>query len=164
MKTTTLRVLPDPAPNFRGAQELEKLPIIRWAPKIPPLKLLPVMIGRRIIRWNLWLDKLKPWLILLLLLAIWFIPSATIHSIDPTAVAPDQSQWLMIVLSLITFLLILALCWWLLDRHWRMMGLPPISHMVLHFNLFTLCQQLVLYFFSFALLLLAALGCLSAIC
>jgi hypothetical protein len=164
MRTTTLRVLPDPAPNLPALPALKKLPLIMPFLKIPAFTAMGAMISRGLNRWNVLLDYLKPWMVFLLLLSIWFIPSAIIHRIDPTAVAPDQSQWLMIILSLITFLMITALCWWLLERQWRLMGLPPISQLVLHFNLFTLCQQLAFYFFSFALVLLAALGCLIAIC
>jgi hypothetical protein len=159
-----MRVLPGPALNFPGIRALQKIPKIRKLPKAPAITMLKTIMDGLLNQWNTLLDKSKPWLVFLLLLSIWFIPAASIHSIDPAAVAPDQSQWLMIVLSLITFLMIMALCWWLLDRQWRLIGLPPISQIVLHFKLITQCQQLAFYFFSFALVLLAALACLVAIC
>jgi hypothetical protein len=151
-----MRVLHDPTLNFPVIPGLKNLPEIPALRKIPRLKVLLTRIGRKLNNW-------KPTLLLLSLMAIWFIPPAWLHRIDPTVATIDQSIWLMVILSLITFLLIIALCWWLLNLHWRLLGLPPISLMVSHFNLFTLCQQLVFYFISFALLLLAALGCLIAI-
>jgi len=103
-------------------------------------------------------------IVFLLLLATWFFAPGWLRRIDGTAGSVDQSIWLLIVLSLISFLLITSLCWWLLQRFWLMAGLPPISTMVLHFNTLQLWQQLGLYLLSFALLLLAATGSLAAIC
>lgn len=157
MITTLMRVLHNPTRKFPGIPGLKNLPGIPVLRKIPRLKVLLRMIRRKLNRW-------KPAVLLLVLLAIWFIPPAMMHRLDPTAATVDQSIWLLIILSLITFLLIIALCWWLLNMYWRLLGLPPISLMVSHFNLITLCQQFVFYFISFALLLLAALGCLIAIC
>ncbi|MCX2478347.1 hypothetical protein OQY15_04550 [Pedobacter sp. MC2016-15] len=151
MTTSTMRVLPDPATNFKARGAAAKLL------RIAPLRMSASALSGSFKNW-------KPWLIFLLLLSIWFIPATMIHQIDPTAVAPDQSQWLMVILSLITFLMIMAICWWLLNRHWQLIGLPPVSQMVSHFKLVTLWQQLVFYLLSFALVLLAALACLIAIC
>ena len=98
------------------------------------------------------------------LLLIWCFAPGLILQFDNTAGSIDQSIWLLIILSLISFLLITALCWWLLHRAWSMMGLPSVSTMVSQFNSLTSWQQLGFYWASFVSLLLAALGCLIAIC
>lgn len=152
MNTTTLRVIHAPISNLPAKPA-----------NILPLKRLLEALREHVTNWKLRPGSWKLWIVLLLLLAIWFIPAARIHSIDPMAIAPDQSEWLMVLLSLITFLIIMPLCWWLVDLQWRMLGLPAISKMVLHFNLFTRCQQLVLYYTYYALVLLVAVGCLIAI-
>jgi hypothetical protein len=102
--------------------------------------------------------------VFLLLLVTWFFAPGWLRHIDGTTGSVDQSIWLLIVLGLITFMLVTALCWWLLQRFWLMSGLPPIGTMVLQFNTLQLWQQLGLYLLSFAILLLAALGSLMAIC
>jgi hypothetical protein len=102
--------------------------------------------------------------VFLLLLVTWFFAPGWLRHIDGTAGSVDQSIWLLIVLGLITFMLVTALCWWLLQRFWLMSGLPPIGTMVLQFNTLQLWQQLGSYLLSFAMLLLAALGSLMAIC
>lgn len=164
MNRTTLRVSPDPIRNLPELPALKRLPGIPPFAKNPVLMVLPGMIGNKLNEWKRSLESWMLFLLIILLLAIWFIPSASIHSIDPMAIAPDPADWLMVILSMNTFLIMVALCWWLLGFYWRLAGLPSITEMVLHFNLFTKCQQLVFYYLSFALLLLAAVGCLIAIC
>lgn len=105
-----------------------------------------------------------PVLLFILLLLMWFFLPGLLHQIDETAGNVDQSIWLLVVLSLIGFLLICGLCWQLLQHVWMAMELPPIELMVSQFNLLPLWQQLSFYYASFALLLLAALGCMNAIC
>ncbi|MDO7744093.1 MAG: hypothetical protein MUP99_09975, partial [Pedobacter sp.] len=87
-----------------------------------------------------------------------------LHHIDETAAGVDQSIWLLIILSLYTFQLISALCWWLLQRFWLSAGLPPLKIMVSQFDTLSLWQQLGFYLASFSLLLVAASVCLNAIC
>lgn len=111
-----------------------------------------------------WLMKWQPILLFSLLLMVWFTVSSHIHQLDPTATVIDQGMWLMVILSMISFLLIVALCWWLLSHFWVMMGLPTLSSMVSQFNILSLWQQLGLYWASFVMLLLAASACLIALC
>lgn len=108
--------------------------------------------------------KLNPFVLLPLLVWLWLLLPEWLRQADPSAGSVDQSIWLLIVLGLICFLLICALCWWLLKQAWAVLALPPINTMVPLFNTLTSWQQISLYWASFALLLLAALGCLSAIC
>ncbi len=108
-------------------------------------------------RWQLiWL--------LLILLSIWSLAPFALHKIDQTAAGIDQTIWLLIILSLIAFLLVTALCWWLLERFWLMAGLPQFSTLVSQFYTLSPWQQLVFYLSSFALLLVAASVCLAGIC
>jgi len=108
--------------------------------------------------------QLKQQLFFLFLLVLWCFAPPWLRLFDETAGSIDQSIWLLILLSLISFLLIVSLCWWLLQRFWETAGLPSFSKMVSQFNTLLLWQQLSFYWLSFALLLLVASVCLNAIC
>lgn len=108
--------------------------------------------------------ELKQHFLFLFLLLLWCFAPPLLHSIDETAGTIDQSIWLLILLSLISFLLVTSLCWWLLQRFWSTLGLPLLSDMVSQFKTLPSWQQLGFYWASFALLLVAASVCLSAIC
>lgn len=103
-------------------------------------------------------------LLFLILLLLWYFVPSWLHLVDETVGSVDQSIWLLILLSLISFLLLSALVWWLLKKSWARLKLPSIGLMVSHFNNLTPWQQLSFYWASYALLLLAALGCMIAIC
>ena len=75
----------------------------------------------------------------------------------------NQSIPLMVVLGLITFLLLLELSWWLFNRFWLRVGLPGMEHMVVQFEDLEIWQKLAFLWASFALLLLAGLGCLTVV-
>ncbi len=106
----------------------------------------------------------QPVLLLLFLLSIWFSAQVWMRSIDPLSAITDQSIWLMVILSMIVFLLILALCMWLLDLFLLKTGLPSLLTMLSQFKTMMLWQQLAFYLSFFALLLMAASACLIAIC
>lgn len=125
-----------------------KLPDI---PKVPP-----VFIPR--------LRGIQPEILMIILLLIWLFGPVVLQRLDQAAGNIDQSIWLLVVLSLISFLLILGICWRLLQHYWTKAGLPAFNQMVLQFNTLLLWQQLSFYWASFALLLLAAIVCLAAIC
>jgi hypothetical protein len=108
--------------------------------------------------------KITPAILVILLLVVWFIFPLWLRSDDPTAGYIEQNIWLLIVLSLITFLMVIGLCWWLLKRFWTMTGLPDFNKLILKFNHLTSCQQLSFFFACFALLILAAMSCIDAIC
>ncbi|SDJ97640.1 hypothetical protein SAMN04487898_105194 [Pedobacter sp. ok626] len=86
-----------------------------------------------------------------------------IMSWDPMMGFIDPNIWLLILMSLICFLAVTGLSWWLLQRFWTRLGLPLLTEMVLSFKKMELWQQLGFYWASFALLLLAAVGVLTAI-
>ncbi|MET3112959.1 hypothetical protein AAKU52_000678 [Pedobacter sp. CG_S7] len=98
------------------------------------------------------------------LLLLWLFMPGFIRHFDPTAGGVDPAIWLLILLALIAFLMVAALCWWLLNRFWVFLGLPQLSVMVLQFKTLELWQQLSFYWLSFALLLLVSTLCLAAIC
>lgn len=102
--------------------------------------------------------------LLLLLLTIWIFAPEWLRLLDETAASVDQSVWLLIILSLITFLVILLICWWLMQYLWNSKFMPAPHQLALHFKTLTLWQQISFYWASFALLLLTASICLVAIC
>ncbi|MET1057612.1 MAG: hypothetical protein ABWY16_20020 [Pedobacter sp.] len=108
--------------------------------------------------------KFDPKHLFVILWLIWIIFPVWFHSNDPTAGYVEQNTWLLIVLGLITFLLVVGLCWWLLRHFWTMAGLPEINKMINKFNYLTSWQQLSFFWASFALFLLAAIACIDAIC
>ena len=124
--------------------------------KYPRYGLMPVLQVKS--------KKITPVLVLGMLIIIWLIFPVWFRSKDPTAGFIEQNTWLLIVLSLITFMLVIALCWWLLRQFWTMAGLPDFNKLILKFNHLTSCQQLSFFFASFALLILAAMSCIDAIC
>jgi hypothetical protein len=109
-------------------------------------------------------NKRELMLVFVILLLIWALAPLGLRQLDQTAGSIDQSIWLLVLLGMICFLLLLALCWWLLQIFWTVMQLPSLKSMVLQFNTLTVWQQLSFYWASFFLLLLAAMGCLCAVC
>lgn len=107
---------------------------------------------------------LEIYLLQALLFLFWLVLPVLLRNADATVGSIDQSIWLLILLALICFLLMLGFCWWLLARFWRAMGLPRFNDMVSHFKDLALWQQLGFYYAAFAVLLLAGVGCLAAIC
>lgn len=108
--------------------------------------------------------KLEPVMVLLVLFTVWCLAPGWLQRVDGTVGSIDQSIWLLVVLSMICFLLIIALAWWLLNRFILVSALPAFGTLVSQFNTLSLWQQLSFYWASFALLLLAALLSLVAIC
>src|SRR5690606_31986505 len=97
-----------------------------------------------------------------IILLIWSGPK-WIYRFDPTAALPDFGLGILFFWSLAVFLMILLLCWYLFNKSWARLKLPGIDMMVLHFSQLELWQQFLLYWASFALVLLAAVGCLAAV-
>ena len=110
------------------------------------------------------IELLKVVLLFVVLVLAWPLAQDVVLSIDPTSGYVDPSIWILLLLSLICFLGMIGLCWWFLKRFWMALGLPSLGAMVLQFNELLIWQQLGFYFASFALLLLAAIGSLIAIC
>ena len=83
---------------------------------------------------------------------------------DPVSVSALESTWLLIATSILTFLVLLTLCWWLLQQSVLALGLPEVMDLTYDFQDLKLWQQLGFYLVLFTLLLFAALVCLVAIC
>ncbi|MGY3055231.1 hypothetical protein ACVWYG_003446 [Pedobacter sp. UYEF25] len=101
---------------------------------------------------------------LLFLLLLYKSVPLWIYQLDPTAALPDAGIWSLILLSLLVFLILLLLSIYLFNTTLNWLGLPLLSSLVSQFKSLSLCQQYAFYWASFALLLLAAIGCLIAIC
>ena len=110
------------------------------------------------------LEILKVVLLFVVLALLWPLAQDIVLSIDPTSGYVDRSILILVLLALICFLGMIGLCWWLLKCFCMALGLSGLGSMVLQFNELLLWQQLGFYFASFALLLLAGVGCLAAIC
>jgi hypothetical protein len=110
------------------------------------------------------LKSLEPPILFLLLLLSWCFLPQLIQGNNPTAGIVDQAMWPLPLLSMICFLLICGISWWLVKHFWLMLGLPDLQDMVLQFNTLLLWQQLSFFLVSFVSLLLVAMGCLLAIC
>ncbi|TCD02719.1 hypothetical protein [Pedobacter psychroterrae] len=110
------------------------------------------------------LEILKVVMLFVVLALLWPLAQDIVLSIDPTSGYVDRSILILVLLALICFLGMIGLCWWLLKRFWMALGLPELGGMVLQFNELLLWQQLGFYCASFALLLLAGVGCLAAMC
>ncbi|MDR6784594.1 hypothetical protein ABIE26_003240 [Pedobacter africanus] len=104
--------------------------------------------------------KTEPYLVIVILILVWFTAP---NFMEATAGRIDPSIWLLVLLAMISFLLMLALCWWLLKRIWVFMGLPRLDDVVLQFNSLSKWEQLKFVLCLFALLLLAAVGALVAV-
>lgn len=127
-----------------------------YSPKIEIMNTKKIKLS--VFRWE------EPAGVLLVLMILWTFGPIVLRGMDDTTGSIDQSIWLLVLLSLISFLLITGLCWWILNQAWAAIALPPISIMVSQFNTLVLWQQVRLFLASFGLLLLAATGCLIALC
>lgn len=109
------------------------------------------------------MKKIEPYLIALILLLVWFSAQKLMIFIDSTAGQIDPSIWLLVLLAMISFLLMLTLCWWLLKRIWVYMRLPGLDEIFMEFNGLDVWEKLKFVLGLFALLLLGAVGALIAV-
>jgi hypothetical protein len=115
-------------------------------------------------------SRLKYWelgKILLLTLglgATWKTVEQISWNTDMTIGYIDPSIWLLILISIICFIALIALSSWIVLRLWSIVGLPSPCQIISQFNYLQPCQKLNFLFAAYALLLLAAVGCLMAIC
>ena len=121
-----------------------------------------ILMNRGIQLWNLLNGVKKEHRLMLSLMVLWSVVTEFFSS-EEISTGINQSVPIMIVLSLISFLVLVHLCWWLLQRFWMSVGLPGLGSMVLQFSSLELWIQLGFYWLSFALLLLTGLGCLAAV-
>lgn len=103
------------------------------------------------------------YLLAAILLLLWPISQRLVMGGDPSIGFVDPNIWLLILLSLICFMAVIGLCWWVLQSFWLSLGLPGLSSLVSQFKTLESWQQLSFFWSSFALLLLTMLGVLTAI-
>lgn len=104
------------------------------------------------------------WTLLLVLLLLWWSAPYWLYWIDHTAALIDPGVWMLVIMAIVAFLLLAGLSALLLNSALAVLGLPPVTIMVEHFEKLNLWQRMFLYWGSYALLLLAAVGSLLAIC
>ncbi|MES2455598.1 MAG: hypothetical protein V4594_08665 [Bacteroidota bacterium] len=112
--------------------------------------------------WNLLIGIKKEHRLVLVLMGIWGMVTRFWSSPEMT-VGINESVPLMVVLGLISFLILLELVWWLLNRFWLRLGLPGLEVLVIYYRRMEVWQQVMFYWASFALLLLAGVGCLTTV-
>ncbi|MNL31880.1 hypothetical protein D3C87_1536950 [compost metagenome] len=107
--------------------------------------------------------RIEQYLLLAIGLLLWFTAPKLMRFADQTTGTIDQSIWLLVLLAVISFMLMVGLCWWLLKRAWISLGLPELRVLIMDFKQMELWQQLSFWLASFALLLLAGIGALVAV-
>ena len=98
-----------------------------------------------------------------ILVLTWFTVPRLLRYFDSTVGVVDQSIWMLVVLSLLSFLMVVGMSWYMVSWSWKSLGLPDVRVMVLQFKDLELWVQLGFFFASFALLVLAGVGALSAV-
>ena len=121
-----------------------------------------LLLSRATYVLNLLNEIKKEHRLMLVLMLLWGLVTNFFSSPEFSA-GINQSVPIMIVIALITFLILLYLCWWLLERFWQRVGLPGIEMMVVQFKELKSWMQLGFYWLSLLLLLLIALGCLAVV-
>ena len=109
------------------------------------------------------IELLKPFLVLIILVLSWPLIQMLLISNDQTTGYVDPSIIILIVLSLMCFIGMVGLCGWLFKKAIKSIGLPIIDNMVSQFNTMEIWQQVSFYYASYALLLLAGVGCLAVV-
>lgn len=109
-------------------------------------------------------EVLKVAIVFAVIALLWPIAQQLVLSYDGTAgyISPGSIVLLMLI-SVLCFLMMVAIAVWLLQRFLVALSLPGMGIMVLQFKKLELWQQLGFYWASFFLLLLAAVACLSAV-
>lgn len=71
--------------------------------------------------------------LLVVLMVLWGLMTEFWSSPEMTA-GINESVPLMVILALISFLILLELVWWLLNRFWNRVGLPGIEVLVIYYR------------------------------
>lgn len=121
-----------------------------------------IMINRGMFFLRAFMQAKKEHHLMGVLLVLWATITLLFSSPEMSA-GINQSVPLMVVLSLITFLILMEVSLWLLNRFLMRMGCPPIEEIVLKFKDLAEWQQLIFLWACFALVLLAGVICLAAI-
>ncbi|MBO9675416.1 MAG: hypothetical protein J7577_18350 [Sphingobacteriaceae bacterium] len=108
-------------------------------------------------------QMLEKLMLAIILILGWLTLPNILKTIEPTAALLDAGVWQLILLSLLCYVALLQMAWWLLYRFWLALGLLKLTDMVLQFKQLSSWQQLSFFWASFALLFLAGIACLAAI-
>ncbi|TKC08995.1 hypothetical protein [Pedobacter frigoris] len=100
---------------------------------------------------------------LVIVLLVWYTAPLVFELPLGNSIEIAKSIGLMLVLALVAFVVVLAVCWWLLNRMLVALALPGIGDMVLCFNELTLWEQVKVFFGLFALFVFAAVGVIVAV-
>jgi len=123
------------------------------------MKILKLMASNEGLSWK----GMEKYLVGIILILSWITLQRLLQSGDVSVAIIDPSIWLLVLLSLICFVTVTGISFWMLKRFAVVMGLPTVGNLIVHFNSLEIWQQLGFYWASFALLLLAGVGSLSAI-
>ncbi|HEX8609182.1 MAG TPA: hypothetical protein VF679_11135 [Pedobacter sp.] len=123
------------------------------------MKILKLMTSNEGFTWR----GMEKYLVGIILILSWITVQRVLQSGDVSIAVIDPSIWLLVLLSLICFVTVTGISFWILKRFAVVMGLPTVGNLIVQFNSLELWQQLGFYWASFALLLLAGVGSLSAI-
>ena len=108
-------------------------------------------------------EVLKVVVLFVILVLMWPMVQQQLLRFDVTVGYVDPSILVLVVISLICFIGMIGLCWWLFNRFLLVFELPGFGSLVLRFNELELWFQLGFYFGVYALLLLAGVGCFVAV-
>ncbi len=106
---------------------------------------------------------IEKYLVMLIMVMAYYSVQKFIGFGDSSAGFVDQSIWLLVLLSMISVLMVVGMSWWLLNRFLFNMGMPAVGNLVLQFKQMEIWQQLGFYWLSYALLVWAGVGALSAV-
>ena len=123
------------------------------------MKILKLITSHEGLSWK----GMEKYLIGVILILSWITVQRVIQSGDVSVGVIDPSIWMLVLLSLICFVAVTGISFWILKRFVVVMGLPTVGNLIVQFKTLELWQQLSFYWASFALLLLAGVGSLSAI-
>ncbi|WP_316794661.1 hypothetical protein [Pedobacter frigoris] len=100
---------------------------------------------------------------LVIVLLVWYTAPLLFDLPQGNSFEIAKSIGLMLVLALVAFVMVIAVCWWLLGRVLVVLELPLIGSMVLRFNELELWEQVRVCFGLFALFVFAAVGVIVAV-
>ncbi|WP_316794552.1 hypothetical protein [Pedobacter frigoris] len=116
--------------------------------------------------WSVWIPTRKSiqWVLqLVIVLLVWYTAPLVFDLPQGNSFEIAKSIGLMLVLALVAFVVVIAVCWWLLNRMLVALALPGTGDMVLYFYELELWEQVRVCFGLFALFVFAAVGVIVAV-
>ncbi|TKC07086.1 hypothetical protein [Pedobacter frigoris] len=100
---------------------------------------------------------------LVIVLLVWYTAPLVFELPQGNSIEIAKSIGLMLVLALVAFVVVIVVCWWLLNRMLVALALPGIGDMVLCFNELSRWEQIKVGFGLFALFVFAAVAVIVAV-